>query len=145
MEERVRPSRSGLIAIELVIAVGVFALCAAVSMGLFVRSELMSRESAELTRAVSEARSAAECYKAAGGDLERTGALLGTALAEPEGLTVAYDKDWTRTEGTDPAFTLFMHPAAEEDPGVLTAELRVVNGDGDELVSWTVAAMEGVS
>ena len=31
MEERVRPSRSGLIAIELVIAVGVFALCAGAS------------------------------------------------------------------------------------------------------------------
>ena len=31
MGQRIRPSRSGLVAIELVIAVGVFALCAAIA------------------------------------------------------------------------------------------------------------------
>ena len=72
MEERIRPSRSGLIAIEVMVAVGVFALCAAIAIGLLVRAELMSRESAELTQAVSQARSAAECYKSVGGDLEET-------------------------------------------------------------------------
>ena len=145
MEERVRPSRSGLIAIELVIAVGVFALCAAVSMGLFVRAELMSRESADLTRAVSEARSAAACYKAAGGDLPETAALLETGQAGEDGLTVAYDKDWTRTEGADPAFTLVMHNLADREGTVREAELRVMDGAGEELLLWTVAAMEGVS
>ena len=71
MAERIKPTRSGLFAIELLIAVGVFSLCAAICVGLFVRSEVMSQESADLTRAVSEARSVAECFKAAGGDLER--------------------------------------------------------------------------
>ena len=73
MGQRIRPSRSGLVAIELVIAVGVFALCAAIAIGLLVRAELSSGESADLTRAVSEARTAAECYKAAGGDLLEIG------------------------------------------------------------------------
>ena len=145
MEQRVRPSRSGLIAIELVIAVGVFALCAAVSMGLFVRSEIMSRESVELTRAVSEARSAAECYKAAGGDLSETAALLETDAAGAEGLTLAYDKDWTRTEGSDPAFTLTIQSVDGQGGHVREAEVRVADGEGEELLSWTVAAMEGVS
>ena len=145
MEERVRPSRSGLIAIELVIAVGVFALCAAVSMGVFVRAELMSRESADLTRAVSEARSAAACYKAAGGDLPETAALLETGQAGEDGLTVAYDKDWTRTEGADPAYTLTMQSVAGQEEDLKEAELRVMDGEGEELLLWTVAAMEGVS
>jgi len=144
MEERVRPSRSGLIAIELVIAVGVFALCAAVSMGLFVRSEIMSRESVELTRAVSEARSAAECYKAADGDLEETARLLETSLSEAGRLTLAYDKDWTRTEGQDPAFTLTIQETAGQAE-LKEAELTVIDGEGEELLFWTVAAMEGVS
>ena len=53
-EERIRPTRSGLFMIELLIAVGVFTLCAAVCVGLFVRSEVMSRESADLTRMTTE-------------------------------------------------------------------------------------------
>ena len=145
MGERIRPSRSGLIAIELVIAVGVFALCAALSMGLFVRSELMSRESATLTRAVSEARTVTACYQAAGGDLPETAELLGAGQAGEDGLTVAYDKDWTRTEGADPAFTLVMHSIAGQEEGLREAELQVIDGDGEELLLWTVAAMEGMS
>ena len=45
-EERIRPTRSGLFMIELLIAVGVFTLCAAVCVGLFVRSEVMRRSDA---------------------------------------------------------------------------------------------------
>ena len=47
MAERIKPTRSGLFAIELLIAVGVFSLCAAICVGLFVRSEVMSQESAD--------------------------------------------------------------------------------------------------
>ena len=75
--ERIKPTRSGLFAIELLIAVGVFSLCAAICVGLFVRSEVMSQDSADLNRAVTEARSAAECFKAVGGDLEKTAELTG--------------------------------------------------------------------
>ena len=114
-------------------------------MGLFVRAELMSRESADLTRAVSEARSAAACYKAAGGDLPETAALLETGQAGEDGLTVAYDKDWTRTEGADPAYTLTMQSVAGQGEDLKEAELRVMDGAGEELLLWTVAAMEGVS
>ena len=34
--ERIKPTRSGLFAIELLIAVGVFSLCAAICVGLFL-------------------------------------------------------------------------------------------------------------
>lgn len=44
----VRSSRSGLLVIELVIAVGVFALCAAICVGLFVQADSVSRDSAAL-------------------------------------------------------------------------------------------------
>ena len=44
----VRSSRSGLLVIELVIAVGVFALCAAICVGLFVQADRVSRDSAAL-------------------------------------------------------------------------------------------------
>ena len=89
--ERVKPTRSGLFAIELLIAVGVFSLCAAICVGLFVRSEVMSQDSADLNRAVSEARSAAECFKAAGGDLERTAQLTGGQMMG-DTVCVSYDE-----------------------------------------------------
>ena len=77
MRERIRPTRSGLFAIELTLAVGVFTLCAAICTGIFVQSEVMSQDSEALSRAVNEARNVAECFKAAGGDLARTAQLSG--------------------------------------------------------------------
>ena len=52
MDERIRPTRSGLFSIELMIAVGVFVFCSAICIGLFVRSEHISRDSADLVQAV---------------------------------------------------------------------------------------------
>ena len=77
MRERIRPTRSGLFAIELTLAVGVFTLCAAICTGIFVQSEVMSQDSEALSRAVNEARNVAECFKAARGDLARTAQLSG--------------------------------------------------------------------
>ena len=145
MEERIRPSRSGLIAIEVMVAVGVFALCAAIAIGLLVRAELMSRESAELTQAVSQARSAAECYKSVGGDLEETARLL-DARAGEDGLLLCYDSDWSPCpEGETAAYALTMVPADTTDAsGVQEAELTVSDGEGSALLTWTVAAWEGL-
>ena len=144
MEERIRPSRSGLIAIEVMVAVGVFALCAAIAIGLLVRAELMSRESAELTQAVSQARSAAECYKSAGGDLEKTARLL-DARAGEDGLLLCYDSGWSPCpEGEKAVYALTMVPADTTDAsGVREAALTVSDGEGATLLTWTVAAWEG--
>lgn len=94
--ERIKPTRSGLFAIELLIAVGVFSLCAAICVGLFVRSEVMSQDSADLNRAVAEARSAAECFKAAGGDLEKTAELTGGEVLQGDALFVEFDENWQK-------------------------------------------------
>ena len=148
MENRVRPTRSGLFAIELMVAVGVFALAAAIAIGLFVRSEVISRRSADLTRAVSEASSAAECFKAAGGDMKETASLLGT-FAVGDAVTISYDGSWERCPDMFSAraslekevFRLTL--TAEEKDGYTEARLLVTELEsGDELVSWTVAALE---
>ena len=113
MRERIRPTRSGLFAIELVAAVGVFILCAAVCVGVIVQAEVMSRDSADLVRAVNEARNAAECFKAADGDLERTAALFGGELQSVgAALSVVqtYDENWNR----------FYSPQADQTPSAAT-------------------------
>ena len=132
MQERIRPTRSGLFAIELLIAVGIFTLCAAICVGLFVRSELMSRDSADLDRAVAEARSAAECFKAAGGDLAETARLTGGELAGAgETLLLRYDED----------FELTLTPARKD--GYTSAALSARRTDtGEEILAWDIAVLE---
>lgn len=128
MENRVRPTRAGLFAIELFTAVCVFVFCAAVCGGLFVRADVMSRESEDLSRAVNEARSAAECYKAAGGDLYMTAELFG---GEVEGGVLV----WESEDG------LVIHMTSREEDGY-TAGGLTASLDGETLVDWDIAALE---
>lgn len=145
MEERVRPTKSGLFMIELLIAVGVFTLCAAVCVGLFVRAEVMSRESADLTRMTTEARNIVECWKAAGGDLERAAELCG-ATVEQGTLVLRFDERWERVDAVGgAAFFALLEPAGAD--GWVSASLRVVSGDdGETLLDWSgLAALEAAS
>ena len=141
MDKRIRPTRSGLFAIELLIAVGVFTLCAAIGIGLFVRAEVQSADSADLIRAVNEARNVAECFKAAGGDLEKTAALCGGTV-EQDTLVLDFGTDWERTSAaSDAAFFILLTPAAEN--GYRSASLRAVRQEnGEAMLSWLVAALE---
>lgn len=130
MRERIKPTRSGLFAIELLVSVGIFSLCAAICVGMFVRAEVMSRDSADLDRAVTEARNAAECFKAAGGDLEKTRLLTGGEIAENV-LLLRYDED----------FALTLAPVREN--GYQSAVLSVKRYDTEEdVLVWNVAVPE---
>ena len=152
MEERIRPTRSGLFAIELLIAIGVFALCAAICIGLFVRAEVLSADSADLNRAVAEARNVAECFKAAGGDLERTAELLDTTAGTGSRLLLRYDSDWNRMESGSydvDVFQLYLTPNAAEGiddaPGTVGAKVAVVRDGTTRLLVWDIAALEASS
>ena len=146
MNERIRPTRSGLFAIELLISVGVFTLCAAICIGLFVRSDVMSRDSAELTRAVNEARSAAECWKAAGGDAEKAAALCGAKTDTGGRILLKFDSDWNRVTDATDTFQLYLTPNAAEgiadDPGTSGAVVSVVRDGTERLLSWEIEALE---
>ena len=149
--ERIKPTRSGLFAIELLIAVGVFSLCAAICVGLFVRSEVMSQDSAGLNRAVAEARSAAECFKAVGGDLEKTAELTGGQIIGDTTLFISYDQSWHKLDaGAESAFdsTLTLRP----EDGYTGASLSVQRYDrtekettGTTFLFWEIAALEVAS
>lgn len=149
--ERIKPTRSGLFAIELLIAVGVFSLCAAICVGLFVRSEVMSQDSAGLNRAVAEARSAAECFKAVGGDLEKTAELTGGQIIGDTTLFISYDQSWHKLDaGAESAFdiTLTLRP----EDGYTGASLSVQRYDrtekettGTTFLFWEIAVLEVAS
>ena len=153
MEERIRPTKSGLFAIELLIAVGIFSLCAAICMGLFVRSEVMSQEAADLNRAVSAARSAAECYKAAGGDLEKTAELTGGGVLDAGTLFIEFDESWQPLSAGEAGvfeLTIALDQTTDgQDIGYASALLEVkrYTRTGSEAVAealllWDIAALE---
>lgn len=152
MQERIKPTRSGLFAIELLVSVGIFALCAAICVGLFVRSEVMSQDSADLNRAVAEARNAAECFKAAGGDMEKTARLTGGELGSGDILLLTYDENWNKLDpGTAGTFALTLLPTAEGD-GYRSAVLSVRRYDvkagataEEDILAWDIAALEVAS
>ena len=144
-EEHIRPTRSGLFMIELLIAVGVFTFCAAVCVGLFVRAEAMSRESEALNRAAAEARSVVECWKAAGGDFLRAAELCGGDGAETV-LTVCYDGSWNRlAPGAQPYDEVYrLRLEGQRENGFARADLWVLrDGESSPLLSWNgLAALE---
>ena len=152
MDERIKPTKSGLFAIELLIAVGVFSLCAAICVGLFVRSEIISQDSADLNQAVTAARSASECFKAAGGDLQRTAELTGGEVSNGV-LFLEFDGDWQKLPAGEPGtFELTMTLQTAGSDSYSSALLDVKRWTrsetetvGESFLVWEVAALEVVS
>ena len=156
-DERIRPTRSGLFMIELLIAVGVFTFCAAVCVGLFVRSEVMSRESADLTRMTTEARNIVECWKAVGGDFEKTAertAEYYAADAEAARIVAALARGAASDAGTVEAMSgtddlwddgsslyEFRVPASGEQE--LSVSLRLYPDGKYEILSWSTGYVGG--
>ena len=136
MKERVRPTKTGLFMTELLICVG-----------LFVKAEVMSQDSADLNRAVIAARNAAECYKAAGGDLNRAAELAGGEAAG-DALFLEFDKNWEKlAPGTRGAFELAILTVPGD--GCANATLSVkrwteneTGAVGEDILLWTISALE---
>lgn len=98
-------SKSSLFLMELIIAILIFSVCAAVCMQVFAAAKRASNQSSELSHAVMCAQSAVETYKAASGDLEEAARLFGAELAASDEARVSYGGDWQRTDG-EAAYTL---------------------------------------
>ncbi len=146
MRGHIRLSRSSLFAIELLSAAGVFTLCAAICIGLFIRAELISADSADLGHAIEESRNAAECWKAAKGDLAAA-AVLCDASRERGTLRLYYDKDWARVSaGARDGFCIMLRPQPSGD-GLRLAEVTAsaVERPEEPLLSWRVAALTEVT
>jgi len=136
-KEHIRPTATGLFMTELLIAVGIFALCAAVCLGLFAKAEVISQDCADQDRAVEAAKSVAAVFRLYGWQ-EELSELSGAS--EQDGvMTILYDKDW-KPAGGEAAYALTLTPVPEKP--CPEAELRVTRSGGTELLCWRVAALE---
>ena len=100
-------SKTSLFLIELILMVLFFSLSAAICMRVFADAQVTSRNSKNLSNAALNVQSAAECYKATGGDFSEVSALLG-AKEEGGKITLSYSSDWNVTEQPNPDFCLVM-------------------------------------
>ena len=75
-------NRASLVLMEQLVMVLVFALAAALCLGVFVRADEISRETVRRDEAVLLAQNAAEAVKSCAGDMEKTAGLLGGILTE---------------------------------------------------------------
>jgi hypothetical protein len=92
-------TKTGLFLLELVIALLLFAFCAAICVQIFVGAKFRTQDSEALSKSVFLASSAAELYKAYGGDLERLRGAYGknSASLYDGRLVVYYDENWEET------------------------------------------------
>ena len=118
--------KSGLFLMELLIVITVFAVCAAICVSIFTEAYLTAAHTRDVSRAVNEARSAAEAFKA-------TGRIPGA---------VYYNSDWQPCQEDGASFVVWLEP--DGGSGLIpTCTVRVQQVTGETLVSLTAASRFG--
>ena len=87
-------NKTGLFLIELIIALLLFAFCAAICVQIFASARQKARDSEALSHSVFLATSAAEGYRATNGDMTKVAALLGVDSDGGDVLAIRYDAEW---------------------------------------------------
>ena len=131
MDDRAQ-QQMGLLVIELVMAVGVFALCAAICVGLFVQADRVSRDSAALGQAVNVSQNTVERYKTVQGDLEQLAQDWGRRCTEDGALVrwcSGFDSDWQPVQA-EGEYQMTITPQSAE--GYRKADLSVQQTGSDE-------------
>jgi hypothetical protein len=152
-------TKTSLFLIELIISLLLFAFCAAICIQIFAGAKFRTQDSASLSKSVFLASSAAERYKACGGDMERLRGFYGADSAQllDGALRVYYDENWHEAPapsdsqlpyimtispaGGDGGATITVRETGEDDetpPGdspeesgdIFSIEVRAVSVDG---------------
>jgi type II secretory pathway pseudopilin PulG len=146
-------SKSTLFLIEQLIVTAVFAICAAACISILTVSYFYAIDSQSTGNAILKAESAAEIYKATGGNVLLTADLLG-GVAETGGpghfgdynAAVYYDKSWNISNEPDAAFILRINSTGTSyaSHGLIlqSGGITVEKNTGEQLVAFTVAARQ---
>ena len=124
--------RSGLFLIELLLALLFFSVTSAVCMKIFGTSAVLTRQKRDRDAAVKTSVCAAECLKAADGDLEKTAELLGGAAVYENGVL---------TQPCGDALTLRV-TVKEQDTEYVICTVSVTVADGDTVHTMEITALK---
>ena len=141
-------SKSTLFLIEQLIVIAVFAICAAACISILASAYFTSEDTRDMSNALLVAESAAEAYKATGGDLASVAGIMGGGLDYSDGtygMMVNYDGNWNVSAGSDSVYRLLLMP---QDIGSVhssldSANLSVSKQTGEEIISFPVVTRKG--
>lgn len=140
-------SKSGLFLFELIVAVFLFTVCAAICIIIFAGSHTISAQSENITRSSLKAETAAEVFKSTdgGGDaivkaFESDASAHDMVAGERNGiqeytLNLYFDEGWENTEKDNAEYVLTMDtkPVNHTKTGyVMLAKIRIVRNEEDE-------------
>jgi len=137
-------SKSTLFLIEQLIVIAVFAICAVACISILTAAYFNARDTKSTSNAILRAESAAEVFKATGGDVSTVRFILegthGIKSGYPS-VAVYYDNIWQISDEDNASYVLHIayYPTAGSNALVM-AELTVERIDGDELVAFPLAA-----
>ena len=131
--ERKNASRSGMLLLELMMAILIFSLSAAVCIQVFVKAHDLSGRAEDLAQAVSSCGSAAE--------------ILRTADSSREGLDLL-ERMCTQTQREDSLFRGRLEDAAleiswQEDQGLITYTISCLDENQSPVYSLELVCLEG--
>lgn len=124
--------KATLFLMELVIVIFFFSICAAICVNMFGSAQQMADDSENLSRAVVEARSAASCYKAADGDLEKTAYLLDGVQLD-DSAAVYFDEAWNKTADSENA-QFAVQLKQRTNPGEADVYILQLNKASDNII-----------
>lgn len=120
--------------IELIVAVALFSIAAAICVRLFASAKTISDEAAQLSRAVIAAQSAAECFKASNGDCAETARICEGKTTDC-GFEVNFDRAFNACEADG---KYLLRAETNDEDGVISCKITVYNGQ-TEIYSITAA------
>jgi len=127
---------------ELIIVITFFAFTSAICIQLFAAAHRLSTRSVGMQMAVVNAQSAAETFKATGGDISSMSALLGASFAGGT-LLVNYDENWNLTP-EEGRFEMMVWANLQSVPAMAIITVRDTIHD-EELYSLIVRSYLGVN
>jgi type II secretory pathway pseudopilin PulG len=149
-------SKSTLFLIEQLIVIAVFAICAAACISILTASYFYATDSQASGNAVLKAETAAELYKATGGDVIMIAGFLGGIVesgtdGHPDTVyaTVYYNQAWQISNESAASFVLRINSTATSyaSHGILLAsgDISVEKITGEQLVAFPLAARQTIS
>jgi len=141
-------SKSTLFLIEQLIVIAVFAICAAACISILTTAYFYTKDSAATNNAILKAESAAELFKATGGDYNHVADMLGGSSSRDSSfasmVTVYYDSLWNTCTSFEASYVLRMFVVETSNTApdftLIAGNVTVERVSGEELIFFPVAA-----
>lgn len=134
-------SKAPLVLMEQIIMLLVFALAAAICLQAFIKADALSSASADRDKAVVLAQSTAELIRSNEGDLAKSAEQM-AASYEQDLLQQTYNSDWQPSAAANPAFTLQAQITPNNEPGLGTARVVILDEQQQTVFELQIAWQE---